>query len=60
MDWNKFIQALMQTEETFVPMFIHNPKSQKIAGIVMMTEGAVATVLNQTGVIPTPAAPPAA
>ena len=58
MDWNKFIQAVLQTEQTFLPMFIHNPNSQKIAGIIWASEAAVAGALTQAGVVPPPPQPP--
>lgn len=57
MDWQKFIQAVLQTEATFIPMFIHNPKSGKIAGVILASEAAVAGILTQFGVVPP--APPA-
>lgn len=59
MDWQKFIQAVFQTEETFIPLFIHNSASGKIAGVILASEAAVAGILTQFGVVPpAPPTPP--
>lgn len=61
MDWQKFIQSVLQTEATFVPMFVHNPNSGKIAAVIMASEAALAGILTQFGVVPpAPPAPPTA
>lgn len=39
------IQAAITTEETFVPVFVHNPASGTIAAIVIAAESAVEGVL---------------
>jgi hypothetical protein len=43
--WMKVFQALMQVEETIVPLFVHNPNSQKIAGVVMVAESALGSIV---------------
>jgi len=54
MNWQKFFQALMQTEEAVLPVFIHNPQSQKIVGAIVVAE----SIFGQAfGAVPT--TPPA-
>ena len=36
--WQALFAAIMQTEETVLPIFIHNAQSQKITGVVLMAE----------------------
>ena len=38
MDWNALFKAIMNTEEQVIPIFVHNPASQKITGVIMMAE----------------------
>lgn len=37
----EFFQAILQTEENVVPLFVHNPASQKLAAIVIGAESVV-------------------
>jgi len=54
MNWAKLFQAIMITEQNVLPIFIHNPASQKIAGAVVVTEQIFGSIFGLT--IPT--APP--
>lgn len=36
--WLDFAKALMQTEEQVLPIFVHNPQSQSIVGIILVAE----------------------
>lgn len=36
--WASIFQAIMQTEQAVLPVFIHNPSSQKIVGAVVLAE----------------------
>jgi hypothetical protein len=51
----KLFAALLQTEETILPIFIHNPKSQTITGAVLETE----TIFGQIFGLTPPTAPTA-
>lgn len=62
MNWQKFFQAIMQTEETVLPVFIHSPGAQKIVGAILVAESIFRSVF---GVVPsatptTTATPPSA
>lgn len=37
------VSALLGLAEEVIPVFIHNPKSQKIEGVVLTTANAVAS-----------------
>jgi len=57
----KISQTLMGVEATLLPVFIHNPNSQAIAGVVLMAESAVlAAFATPAPAAATPAAAPAA
>jgi hypothetical protein len=59
MNWSKFsqlFQATMQTEEAVLPIFIHNPNSQRITAAVMVSESIFG---NMFGLFQPPAAPAA-
>jgi len=53
MNWTKLFQAIMVTEQTILPIFIHNPASQRIAGAVVVTEDIFGSIF---GITPAPAA----
>ena len=55
MNWNLMFQAVMQTEENILPVFVHSPKAQKIVGVIMMAESIFFSVFS-----PAPAKPPTA
>jgi hypothetical protein len=58
-NWLQIISMILGEAEQILPIFIHNPKSQKIEAIVMTTaETAVAALA--TAPVPAPAATPAA
>lgn len=57
MNWQKFFQAIMQTEQAVLPVFIHNPASQKIVGAIVVAEEIFGSVFGLTA-SGTPAAPP--
>lgn len=40
-------QAIFTAEESIVPLFVHNPKSQKIAAVVLTAESAVPGVVQE-------------
>lgn len=47
---DKFLQvlaALIPFEEAIVPIFVHNPKSQNVAGVVLASESVAAQVTQQ-------------
>lgn len=48
MNWQKLFQALMQTEEAILPIFIHNPKSQQITGAILVGESIFGSVFGLT------------
>lgn len=57
MNWPKFFQAIMVTEENVLPIFIHSQSAEKIVGAVLVAESIFATIF---GVATTaPAASPA-
>jgi len=56
MNWTKLFQAIMVTEQTILPIFIHNPASQRIAGAVVVTEDIFGSIF---GITPAPQAAPA-
>lgn len=45
----QILQAIIQTEENILPIFIHNPKSQQIEAVIIAAESAVAGILSQLG-----------
>ena len=51
MNWTKLFQAIMVTEQTILPIFIHNPASQRIAGAVVVTEDIFGSIF---GITPAP------
>ena len=57
MNWTKLFQAIMQTEQAVLPIFIHNPQSQKIVGAIVVAEEIFGTAFAPT---PTPAVATAA
>lgn len=61
--WLQLILAILGEAEQIVPIFIHNPKSQQIEGIVVTTVNAavntLAPALVALGQPPAPPAPPA-
>jgi hypothetical protein len=52
--WTKLFQQIMATEEKVLPIFLHDPQSQAIAGAVMVTETIFATIFGIA--LPAPAA----
>jgi len=44
--WLSVFKALIQTEGNIVPLFVHNEKSQTIAGIILASEAAVASIIE--------------
>ena len=46
-DWNKLAQIVLALEENVLPVFIHNPQSQKIAGVVLLGESIVQSAFQQ-------------
>ena len=58
MNWIKLFQAIMQTEELVLPIFIHNPSSQKVVGAVVVAESIFGSIFGLT--LPTAPTPPAA
>lgn len=52
MNWTKLFQAIMQTEEAVLPVFIHSPGAQKIVGVVLLAESIFSALFS-------PAPPPA-
>jgi len=58
MNWTKFFQALIQSEEPLVPVFAHDAESNAIAGIVLVAEATVGVILDQLKVkVPAPITP---
>jgi hypothetical protein len=51
------IEALLGTAEEIVPVFIHNPKTQKLEGVIVTTAN---TVFQELGTGAAPATKPAA
>lgn len=37
----QIFQAILQTEENIIPLFVHNPVSQKIAGVIVAGESVI-------------------
>lgn len=58
------IQTLLATAEEIVPIFIHNPASQKVEGVIVSTVNGVLAGLGKPAVpgaaAPAPAAVPEA
>ena len=46
-DWNKIFSAVLQVEETALPVFVHNPQSGNIAGVVLVAESILAPVIAE-------------
>ena len=46
MNWLALFQLIMGIEEQVVPLFVHNPKSQKVTGIILVAESALADVIQ--------------
>ena len=44
--WLSVFKAIMQTEANIIPLFVHNEKSQNIAGIILASEAAVESILE--------------
>jgi hypothetical protein len=59
MNWAKFFQGIMATEQTILPIFVHNPSSQKIVGAILVAESIFGQVfgLTTTSVTTSPASP---
>jgi len=61
--FNQILAGLISAEEAIVPLFVHNPASQKIVGVILTLESAVPTVIADVQAmvkgLPTPT-PPAA
>lgn len=57
MNLKAIFSAILGIAEEVIPVFIHNPKSQKIEGVVLTTANAVA---SEFGVSPAAPTPPAA
>ena len=57
MKWQQFFQAIMQTEENILPLFIHSAQAQKITGVVLVGESAVGGALVDLFGHPTAPAP---
>ena len=58
--FQQILQALVSAEESIVPLFIHNPASQKIAAVVIATESAVPGLISEIQGLVKPATPPTA
>lgn len=50
--WLKIITAILGEAEQVVPIFIHNPKSEKIEGVVVTTLNSVLAGLPTTAPAP--------
>jgi len=68
-NWLTFLGLFLGTAETIVPIFIHNPESQQIEGVIMTATNNLFTTILQlqananASAVPAPApapAPPAA
>lgn len=59
MHWSSIFKAILGEAEAIVPIFIHNPKSQQIEGIVVTTLNGALSAL-QPGGAANPANTPAA
>ncbi len=46
MNWAKLFAAILGEAEQIVPIFIHNPKSQAIEGVIVTTVNGVAQGLG--------------
>ena len=58
--FNQILAGLIAAEEAIVPIFVHNPASQKIVGVILTLESAVPTVIADVqAMVKTPAAPAA-
>lgn len=44
---NTLLQSISQSEQQLIPVFIHNPNSQRIAGVVYLGEQIVFGLLSQ-------------
>lgn len=60
MNWKSIFAAILGEAEVIVPLFIHNPKSQQIEGVVVSTLPGIIQGLQSAGVsTPAPAVPAA-
>ena len=57
MDWAKLLSAVFGEAAQVVPLFVHNPKSQKIEGVIMTTAAGLAPLIE--ALIAQAATPPA-
>ena len=48
MNWKAIFAAILGEAEQIVPVFIHNPKSQQIEGVIVTTLNGVAAGLGIT------------
>ena len=46
MNWAAFAQALLGLAEEIVPIFVHNPQSQKIEAVVLTGSSAITGMLT--------------
>jgi hypothetical protein len=56
-NFQKLFQAIMQTEELVLPIFIHSTQAKAITGAVIVAESVFSQVFGLAAA--TPAAPPA-
>jgi hypothetical protein len=58
--WQALFAAIMQTEETVLPIFIHNAQSQRITGAILVAESIFGAAFGLApGSAPVPAPVPA-
>jgi hypothetical protein len=48
MNWLALFEAILGVGEKVVPIFIHNPKSQQVEGVVVSTAEGVGQVIAAT------------
>lgn len=55
-NWLALIEGILGVGAQVVPIFIHNPQSQKVEAVVLSTLPGIEQVLSQAQANPTPAA----
>lgn len=48
MNWLTLFEAILGVGEKIVPMFIHNPKSQQVEGVIISTANGVSQLIAAT------------